>query len=109
MAQCVEFYFQGTNLAGQNEREVENRQVDAILDKIPPLAHSFRFFEKDDAQIKSNFSDYHYVGTEYSNSEFKTKYPQLASEPDFINSSRIVKTITGGFYPVKETDIVVSV
>lgn len=107
--QYVEFYFPGLNAAGQNERKVESRDA-SILENIPEHATSFRFFEKDASDCKVNFSECHYLGTEYSNKEFKSKFPQHASDEDLANASRIVKIRNScGFYTLREKDIVVAI
>ena len=70
----VEFYFPGTNLAGQNEREISSREIEAI-GSIPSNAISCRIFSKDENENKVDFSPYYYFGVEYTAQEFKTKYP----------------------------------
>ena len=99
----VEFYFPGTNLGGQNEREVSLKAIEAIK-SIPTNAISCRFFSKDENGNKVDFSPYYFFGLEYTAQEFKTKFPQLASDPTFANAKRIVKAETGGFYPLKDED-----
>ena len=96
----VEFYFPGVSVAGQNEREVVTRENVVI----PEGALSYRFFDKDEAGNKINFSSYLWVGTEYSATEFKDKYPQLANDTELAKANRIVKTRTGGFYPIADED-----
>lgn len=110
MKDYVEFYFPGVSCAGQKEKEVSSREVEAIREKIEPGAISFRFFSKEskESKNKTNYSAYYYLGTEYSIEEFKTKYPQLASDSDFAVAKRIIKAVTGGFYPLSDEDIVVS-
>ena len=53
----VEFYFPGTSLAGQNEREVSSREVESIK-SIPSNAISCRFFSKDENENKVDFKDF---------------------------------------------------
>lgn len=95
----VEFYFPGNNVAGQNEREVDSHDPAVIIGIMPPYSHSFCFLDE-----KTRY----WVGKEYSNEEFCQKYPQLKSEEDLTSAQRIVKARTGGFYPLHETDVVIS-
>ena len=108
MQHFVEFYFPGISCAGQKEREVELRAI-AEVTSIPNNAISCRFFSKDENENKVDFSSYYYFGKEYSAQEFKQKYPQLAGEEDLISANRVVKCITGNFYPLKDDEIVVPV
>lgn len=100
----VEFYFPGVSVAGQNEREVVSRENVVI----PEGAISYRFFDKDEAGNKIDFSSYLWVGTMYSFEEFKIKYPQLANDTELTKAQRIVKTRTGGFYPIADDDLVIA-
>lgn len=102
----VEFYFPGVSCVGRKEREVSSREVE-MIGIIPKNAISCRFFSKDEKDNKVDFSSYYYFGKEYSLEEFKGKFPQLAS--DFANAKRIVKTVTGGFYPLSKDDKVILV
>lgn len=108
MQNYVEFYFPGTSCAGQNEREIASRDITAI-GSVPQNAVSCRFYSKDEEENKINYSPYHFFGTEYSAEEFKIKYPQMvtSADSDLAIANRIVKTTTGGFYPLSDTDIVV--
>lgn len=108
MKHFVEFYFPGVSCAGQNEKEVSIRAI-AEVTSIPTNAISCRFFSKDEEENKVDFSSYYFFGKEYSAQEFKTKYPQLADDPDLASAERIVKATTGGFYPLSDKDIVVPV
>ena len=103
----VEFYFPGVSLAGQKEREVASRELD-LTGMIPEHAISYRFFSKDTNGNKVDYSPYHFIGTEYSAEEFKIKYPQLKDDPELSNAKRVVKTVTGGFYPITDNDLVTS-
>lgn len=103
----VEFYFPGISCAGQKEREISSRELD-LSELIRNGAISYRFFSKNENNNNVNYSPYYYIGKEYSIEEFKVKYPQLATDSDLITAHRIVKTFTGGFYPLSEMDIVVS-
>lgn len=106
--QFVEFYFPGLDCGGRKESEVTSRNVEA-LKSIPTYAHSCRFFSKGVDDNKINFSPRFWFGKEYSKEEFKLKFPQLKNETDLSSASRVVRTRTGGFYPLSETDIVISV
>lgn len=108
MKQFVEFYFPGIDCGGRRELQVSSRNVE-LIKSIPTYALSCRFFTKDSEENKISFSPRYWFGKEYSNEEFKLKFPQLKNEPDLSSASRIVKTRTGGFYPLGKTDIVVSV
>jgi len=108
MKNYVEFYFPGICCAGKCEREVSSRNVEEIP-KIPEHAISFRFFSKDANENKVDYSPYYFLGKEYSPEELKKKYPQLDISEDFSNAKRIVRTITGSFYLLKDEDIVVAV
>lgn len=99
----VEFYFPGISVAGKKEREITSR--DEII--IPEYAISYRFFTKDSNGNNVNYSPYYFVGKEYSIEEFGKKYPQLKEDEIFAKAKRIVKSTTGGFYVLSETDIVV--
>lgn len=96
----VEFYFPGNNVSGQNKREVDSHDPAMIIGIMPPYSHSFRFLDE---------KTLYWVGKEYSNEEFCKKYPQLKDEEDLAFSQRIVKARTGGFYPLHDTDVVVSI
>lgn len=102
----VEFYFPGLSVSGQCEREVSSRNVEEIS-RIPEYAISFRFFNKDKVGNKVNYSPYHFIGKIYSPAEFKAKFPQLSLSEITTCGKRIVKTTTGGFYPIEAEDIVV--
>lgn len=108
MQNFVEFYFPGISCAGEKEKEVSLRAI-AEITSIPSNALSCRFFSKDEKENKVDFSSYYYFGKEYSAQEFKEKYPQLATDSDFISANRVVKTMTGSFYPLKDDEIVVPV
>lgn len=101
----VEFYFPGVNLEGKSEREVLSRVPETVT-QIPKNAIYYRFFDKDDSGIKTNYSTRYWIGVEYCVDEFKKKYPQLAFDDFLENASRIVKANTGGFYPLLEGDVV---
>ena len=108
MKNFVEFYFTGVSLAGQEERQVASREIDAI-GKIPDYAISCRFFSKDGVGNKIDFSPYYFFGQEYTSEDFKKKYPQLA-KCDFVEKSdRIVSTTVVGFHPLSKDDIVVPI
>lgn len=108
MKTYVEFYFPGISVSGKCEREVSSRNV-GELERIPEYAVSLRFFDKDEAENKVNYSPYYFLGKEYSAQEFKVKYPQLISCEELTNAARVVKSAVGDFYPLKDTDIVVAV
>lgn len=105
MKTFVEFYFPGTSLSGKNEREVTSRNEAVTL---PPYAISYRFFDKDEAGNKSNFSPYYYVGKEYSIAEFLLKYPQLKGDEYFKNIDRILLSPGGDFYSLPAAAVVIS-
>ena len=105
--QFVEFYFPGVSLKGQNEREVSSRNTEEVLPIAPVHAISYRFFDKDADGNHVNYSAYYWLGKEFSGEDFKIKYPQLASDDLFKSARRIIHAVTGGFYPLSETDIVV--
>ena len=100
----VEFYFPGISVEGQKEKNVNINEIIAI----PEGAIAYRFFNKDEAGNKFNFSTYLWVGTKYSAEDFRVKYPQLCNDPDLAKAKRIVKTVTGGFYPIADDDWVVA-
>lgn len=110
----VEFYFPGVSCNGQKENKVsllgQNEKKVNWTDHItiPEGAIAYRFFDKDEAGNKVDYSSYLWVGTLYSADEFKLKYPQLASNPELAKAKRIVKTETGGFYPIADEDHVVT-
>lgn len=108
MKQFLEFYFPGINCGGRKEREFSSRNIE-VVKSIPTYALSCRFFEKDKEGNKINYSPRYWFGKEYSNEEFKLKFPQLINETYLLSASRIVKTRTGGFYPLAKTDIVISI
>lgn len=108
MKQFVEFYTPGIDCGGKKEREVSSRDVE-LIPSIPSNALSCRFFDKDSEDNKINYSPRFWFGKEYSIEEFKLKFPQLLDETYLVSASRVVKTRTGGFYPLGEADIVVSV
>ena len=105
MQTFVEFYLPGVSVAGQHEKEVSSRNHEAI-ESFPDFAISYRFFNKTDEEEKINYSPYYYIGEAFSIQDFKNKYPQLAE--DFGSEERILKAVTGGFYPISDEDIVVS-
>lgn len=96
----VNFFFPGTSVAPQNERDVDSRDSSFIVSIMPQYAHSYCF---------SDDKTRYWVGKEYSNEDFSIKYPHLKNEEDLVNAKRIVKARTGGFYPLAETDVVISV
>lgn len=104
----VEFYFPGISLAGQKEKEVPSRELD-LTGMIPEYTICYRFFSKDENGNNVDYSHYHFIGTEYSAEEFRTKYPQLKDDFELSKAQRVVRTMSGGFYPLTETDIVISV
>lgn len=106
MKTFVEFYFPGVSCSGCCEKEVSSRDADVIT-SIPNNAISFRFFNKNDAGEKVNYSQYFYIGTEYSIQDFKLKYPQLAGDFDASSVHCILKSVTGAFYALSEKDVVV--
>ena len=107
MRTYVEFYFPGLSVNGQNEKEVSSRNIEE-LERIPKYAVSLRFFNKDEAENKVNYSPYYFLGKEYSAQEFKLKYPQLINCEELTNADRVVKSAAGDFYPLKDTDVVVA-
>ena len=94
----VDFFFPG-DVAPKSSREVESQDSSLIVSIMPQYAHSYRF---------SDDEKRYWVGKEYSNGEFRSKYPQLNNDADLLSANRIVKARTGGFYPLAETDVVVS-
>ncbi|MBP3256008.1 MAG: hypothetical protein J6M60_05925 [Clostridia bacterium] len=102
MKQYVEFYFPGISLMGSNEKEVKLRDVEEAK-PFPMYSNAFRFFEKDEAGNKINFSNFYYIGKEYSKQQYLLAYPQ----GEDIDSNRIIKLVTGGFKALNENDIVV--
>ena len=99
----VEFYFPGISLEGRKEREVFDRDTKYVLD-FPDYSYAFRFFDKDASGNKTNFSNYYYIGKEYTKEQYETAYPQGEN----FNSSRVVSLVTGGFLPLKDDDVVVA-
>ena len=99
----VEFYFPGVSLAGSCEREVPSRDVSNVK-SYPDYAYAYRFFDKDEAGNKVNFSNYHYIGEEYSEERYKLAFPQCND----LDCNRIVRLVTGGFLALQEDDVVVA-
>ena len=108
MKTYVEFYFPGISVSGRCEKEVSSRNVKE-LERIPEYAVSLRFFDKDEAENKLNYSPYYFLGKEYSAQEFKVKYPQLINCEELSTAARVVKSAAGDFYPLKDTDVVIAV
>ena len=104
----VEFYFPGISVSGSCEKEVSSRNVEE-LERIPEYAVSLRFFNKDNAGNKVDYSPYYFLGKEYSAQEFKAKYPQLINCEELTGATRVVKSAVGDFYPLKDTDVVVAI
>lgn len=105
MKTFVEFYFPGVSCSGSCEKEISSCK-NLLEISIPTNAISYRFFDKTDDGEKVNYSNYHYIGEEFSLEKFKISYPQLSGDFD-SSTKRIVRTLTGGFYPLSDTDIVV--
>lgn len=105
MKQYVEFYFPGLSVAGLNEKEVASRDVE-LIKPFPQYAFSFRFFEKNSNGNKVNYSNYYYIGEEYSIEDYKRKC--IHQEVFDQNCKNVVKLITGGFRPLLEGDMVIS-
>ena len=99
----VEFYFPGLSLEGSNEREVKSRSPEQVT-SYPAYAYAYRFFDKHSDGKKVNFSNFYYIGEEYTKERYIKAFPQ---GEDF-EASRIVKLITGSFRPLKEDDVVVA-
>ena len=110
MKSFLEFNFPGMDLGGKCEREVSSRDLETVVSLANSQKGSIycRFFDKND-ENKENYSHRYWFGREYSCEEFKAKFPQLKDKDDFAKASRIVQARTGGFYPLSETDVVVSV
>lgn len=106
MEKYVEFYFPGRLIVGENERKVDNFNANSVKSNLPDYAIAFCFFEKDDAGNKVNFSNRYWIGKELSVKDLKVKYPQVDAE-EFAGYEKIVKTLTGGFYPLNKTDVVI--
>ena len=107
MKTFVEFYFPGVSCSGGCEKQVFSKRSIHEIGPIPTNAISYRFFDKNDAGEKVNYSEYFYIGKEYSFQDFKLKYPQLAGDFDEVSVHRILKSVTGAFYALSEKDIVV--
>ena len=107
MKTFVEFYFSGISCDGACEKEVLPQKNLLELGPIPENAIAYRFFDKEEDGSKVNYSAYHYIGEEFTLEKFKLCYPQLASDFD-SSTKRIVRTVTGGFYPLTDNDVVVS-
>ena len=106
MEKFVEFYFPGRIIEGENERNVVDCDIDHIKQILPNYAIAFRFFEKDKKGNKVNVSNRYWIGRELSVEDLKVKYPQIDAE-EFSGHGRIVITSTGGFYPVKDAELIV--
>lgn len=106
MEKFVEFYFPGRIIEGENERKVVDCNIDNIKQILPNYAIAFCFFEKDKGGNKVNISNRYWIGRELSVKDLNIKYPQIDPK-DFDEYERIVITSTGGFYPVKDTELIV--
>ena len=106
MEKFVEFYFPGRIIEGENERNVVDCDIDHIKQILPNYAIAFRFFEKDNNGNKVNVSNRYWIGRELSVEDLKVKYPQIDAE-EFSGYEKVVKTSTGGFYSLAETDVVI--
>ena len=106
MEKFVEFYFPGRIIEGENERNVVDCDIDHIKQILPNYAIAFRFFEKDNNGNKVNVSNRYWFGHEFSVEDLKVKYPQIDAE-EFSGYEKVVKTSTGGFYSLAETDVVI--
>lgn len=99
----VEFYFPGLSVEGSCEREVSKRDSEEVKN-YPNYAIAYRFFDKDSSGEKVNFSNYYYIGEEYTKERYERSFPQ----GDKFDCSRIVKLITGSFRPINDNDVVVA-
>ena len=106
MEKYVEFYFPGRLIIGENERKVTDCNTDSVKHNLPNYAIAFCFFEKDNNGNKVNFSNRYWIGHELLVRDLKVKYPQINVE-EFAGYEKVVKTSTGGFYPLAETDVVI--
>lgn len=106
MEKYVEFYFPGRLIIGENERKVDDFNANLVKHNLPNYAIAFRFYEKDDSGNKVNFSNRYWIGNELSVKDLKVKYPQIDVE-EFAGYEKVVKTSTGGFYPLKELEIAI--
>lgn len=105
MEKYVEFYFPGVSVSGSCERKVKNEDISAITN-IPKYALFFRFFDQSDDGSKLNFSKRYWLGKKFSIEELKIKYPQV-SISQFVGCQNVVKSSTGGFYPLEDLDAVI--
>ena len=106
MEKFVEFYFPGRIIDGENERKVADCDIEHTKQNLPDYAIAFRFFEKDKNGNKVNVSNRYWIGRELPVEDLKVKYPQIDTE-EFAGYERIVITLTGGFYPLSKTDVVI--
>lgn len=106
MEKYVEFYFPGRLIVGENEKKVDDFNANSVKSNLPNYAIAFCFFEKDNAGNKVNFSNRYWIGNELSVKDLKVKYPQVDAN-EFAGCEKVVKTLTGVFYPLNQTDVVI--
>lgn len=109
MKTYVSFHFTGFQFyTGQFEKEVTSREPESVK-SIPDYAVAFRFYDKDEAGNKSNYSPFFFLGKKITPEYFREKYPQLISGSDhLLNAISIAKVDAGGFYPMSENDIAIN-
>jgi hypothetical protein len=110
----IEFLYPGIFVAESSAEEVNSRDIDKI--KIPENCHGFRFYDRqetiaEDGETLSgeprNYSGTYYRGRAMTLKDVKSELPDhrnLIENMEGNSWKKIVKTIFGNFYPLKDLD-----
>lgn len=110
MKHFIEVIFPGLLHCSSSEQEIEERNPNRV--ELPEGAEGFRFFDKNEAEEKINYSGWYYVGKAYTLEEVENLFSEEGKE-QFLKSMRrnnwscIVKTCQNSCYPLRKNDTVI--
>ncbi len=118
VAHYVEFVFPNVFMDGSSYEQIKERKDELV--HIPEGAYAYRFFDRTLAIIngevllgeKRNYSNYAYIGTEYSLSEIKRLFPKnqhIIEKLECCEGCRAIRTIAATWAFVGKDDTVISV